>query len=77
VKSFGWFENQDCIFIAMEYCRHGDLQHYLSRESSLPQSLVQQIVHQMIEGLDQMHQNGFAHRDMSGGHACWAWLLVK
>jgi serine/threonine protein kinase len=51
----------------MEYCRHGDLHRYLSRQHFLPAEDVQHIVHQVIEGLDKMHQNDFAHRDLKPG----------
>jgi serine/threonine protein kinase len=67
VKSFGWFEDPDSIFIAMEYCRHGDLHHYLISQHTIPAGEVQQITYQVLEGLDQMHQNSFAHRDLKPG----------
>jgi serine/threonine protein kinase len=46
----------------MEYLPNGDLHKYL--ESPLPESEGQIIVSQVLEGLDFMHQNGFAHRDL-------------
>ena len=51
----------------MEYCRHGDLHHYLVSERSVPAGVAQQLAYQMLEGLDQMHQNDFAHRDLKPG----------
>jgi serine/threonine protein kinase len=51
----------------MEYCRHGDLHHYLKRKRLIPAREVQQLAFQMLEGLDQMHQNDFAHRDLKPG----------
>jgi serine/threonine protein kinase len=67
VKSFGWFEDPGSIFIAMEYCRHGDLHHYLLGQRVAPVGEIQQLAYQMLEGLDQMHQNDFAHRDFKPG----------
>jgi serine/threonine protein kinase len=67
VKSFGWFEDPTLIFITMEYCRHGDLHLYLEKKRSVPAGEVQQLAYQMLEGLDQMHQNDFAHRDLKPG----------
>jgi serine/threonine protein kinase len=62
VKSFGWFENDESVFIAMEYFPLGDLQNYLSLP--LPENEVKQITSQVLEGLTFMHDNGFAHRDL-------------
>ncbi|KAL8746946.1 MAG: hypothetical protein Q9190_001108 [Brigantiaea leucoxantha] len=62
VKSFGWYENNDDIFITMEYLPHGDLQKYLG--SPLPENEGQQIVSQILEGLCFMHDKGFTHRDL-------------
>ncbi|KAL2823638.1 kinase-like domain-containing protein [Aspergillus cavernicola] len=81
VRSFGWYESEHCIFIAMEYLRLGDLQKYLGRP--LPESEGQKIAFQLLEALQFMHNNGFAHRDLKPAvkHTCrderpdW-WLKV-
>jgi len=62
VKSFGWYESPESVFIAMEYFPFGGLQNYLS--SPLPEKDTQQITSQVLEGLSFMHDNGFAHRDL-------------
>ena len=67
MKSFGWFEDPSSIFITMEYCRYGDLYHYLLRQRVVSAGEVQQLAYQILEGLDQMHQNDFAHRDLKPG----------
>jgi serine/threonine protein kinase len=54
----------------MEYLPCGDLQGYLS--APLPESEVQQIASQILEGLSHMHDNGFAHRDLKPSN-----ILVK
>ena len=46
----------------MEYLPDGDLHEYLG--SPLPEREGQSIVSQILEGLDFMHHNGFAHRDL-------------
>jgi serine/threonine protein kinase len=46
----------------MEYLPDGDLHKYLN--SSIPEKEGQQIISQVLEGLDFMHKNGFAHRDL-------------
>jgi serine/threonine protein kinase len=64
VKSFGWYEDAEAIYIAMEYCLYGDLYHYLSHKSPLPVAEAQELTRQMLEGVYDMHENGFAHRDL-------------
>lgn len=58
----GWYENDDSVFIAMEYIKHGDLGSHLTKP--LPNEEAREIVFQVAEGLDHMHKNGFVHRDL-------------
>ncbi|KAM0346563.1 hypothetical protein ACHAPY_011614 [Fusarium culmorum] len=46
----------------MEYIEHGDLQNYLNEPFS--ETHVKIIISQLAEGLEFMHMNGFAHRDL-------------
>ena len=46
----------------MEYLPDGDLHKYLG--SPLPEKEGQHIVFQILEGLEFMHDSGFAHRDL-------------
>ncbi len=46
----------------MEYLPDGDLHQYLN--SSLSESEGQLVVFQILEGLNCMHEHGFAHRDL-------------
>ncbi|RYP80294.1 hypothetical protein DL770_006293 [Monosporascus sp. CRB-9-2] len=64
VKSFGWYEDTTSIFITMEYCRHGDLHHYLADHGPVSATVAQHLTYQILEGLGRMHENGFAHRDL-------------
>ncbi|CAI7663088.1 unnamed protein product [Penicillium viridicatum] len=64
VKSFGWYQNQSTLFITMEYLEQGDLQDYLLNNQPLSEFEAQAIMSQILEGLDLMHKNGFAHRDL-------------
>ncbi|KAK3335131.1 kinase-like domain-containing protein [Cercophora scortea] len=63
VRSDGWFEEGDYVFISMEYLEHGDLQTHLVRRP-LPEIETRQITSQVLEGLEYMHENGFVHRDL-------------
>ena len=62
MKSFGWYENSDDIFLAMEYLPNGDLQKFLG--SPMPENEGANIITQISEGLQFMHDHGFAHRDL-------------
>lgn len=64
VKSYGWFQSPDALFIAMEYCEHGDLRNYIDSHGRLPEDQAQDIAWQVLQGLLFMHDNGFAHRDL-------------
>lgn len=65
VKSFGWFECTEAVYITMEYLPHGDLHLYLRQvRSILPPEEARQVVYQTLEGLEFMHANNFAHRDI-------------
>ncbi|EOO03023.1 putative calcium calmodulin-dependent protein kinase type 1b protein [Phaeoacremonium minimum UCRPA7] len=66
VKSYGWYETSDAVFIAMEYLEHGDLQKHLT--GPLPEVEAKEISSQLVEGLVFMHDNGFAHRDLKPGN---------
>jgi calcium/calmodulin-dependent protein kinase I len=48
----------------MEYLPHGDLSGYLDEFGPLPEHEVQQIAHQILEGLQCMHNHKFVHRDL-------------
>jgi len=62
VRSYGWFETPQAIYITMEYLAHGDLKKHLVRP--LPEDEARTIGRQVLEGLKYMHENGFAHRDL-------------
>lgn len=65
VKSLGWYQTEAKLFIAMEYLELGDLQDYLhGQKQPLPEVEAQCIMSQILEGLDLMHENGYAHRDL-------------
>ncbi|KAJ5432677.1 Tetratricopeptide-like helical [Penicillium daleae] len=64
VKSFGWYEEGDQLFIAMEYLDAGDLYTFVYRKPPLPEIETKEIAYRILEGLDMMHDNGFAHRDL-------------
>ncbi|KAJ5932227.1 Tetratricopeptide-like helical [Penicillium verrucosum] len=75
VKSFGWYEGPNQLFISMEYLEIGDLFTYLypkTPTSPLPEAEAREIAYQILDGLSMMHQNGFAHRDLKPNN-----ILIK
>ena len=62
VELFGWFEDTDHIFLAMEYCRLGDLEQYM--RDAIPEAQIKVITAQLLEGLKTMHHHAFTHRDL-------------
>ena len=62
VKFLGWFENSEKLYIAMEYFEKGDLRQYLA--GGMPVPAVKLLSSQLLEGLNVMHKNGIAHRDI-------------
>jgi serine/threonine protein kinase len=62
VKSYGWYESADAIFIAMEYAPLGDLESYLQTPFSAAE--VRRIIYQILCSLLHMHSSGYTHRDL-------------
>jgi serine/threonine protein kinase len=70
VESFGWYEGSGFLSIVMEYCPLGDLQRFLIKNTRLPESDTREIMCQVVKGLQFMHDEGFAHRDLKPGVCC-------
>ncbi|KAI0505472.1 kinase-like protein [Xylaria bambusicola] len=68
VRSHGWFENHESIFIAMEYFSLGDLKRFMDAQPRFSEEATQQIVRQLLKGIRFMHDNNFAHRDLKPGN---------
>ncbi|KAI3328098.1 kinase-like protein [Xylariaceae sp. AK1471] len=66
------FESQDSLFIAMEFCEHGDLKNHICEHGHLSEPQAQNITDQILQGLIFMHENGFAHRDLKPAN-----ILIK
>lgn len=64
VTFYDVFENNILYYIVMEYAPHGDLFEYISKRHFIPESQSGIWFQQLINGVDHIHQTGFAHRDL-------------
>ncbi len=75
MKLLGWYDNDESLFIAMEYFPLGDLQQYMSNNAPMAENDVREVAYQVLEGLPRMHQEGFSHRDIKPGVITSAFLI--
>ncbi|KAE9966896.1 hypothetical protein BLS_006753 [Venturia inaequalis] len=68
VQSYGWFQNEESVFITMEYWRLGDLAHFRQRIGPFLPETAGLVVRQVLEGIRYMHEINFAHRDLKPGN---------
>ncbi|KAG9255484.1 calcium/calmodulin-dependent protein kinase [Emericellopsis atlantica] len=68
VRTEGWFENSEDVFITLEYLPLGDLQHFMKNSPAFDEEAVRRITGQLLEGIAFMHDSGFAHRDLKPGN---------
>ncbi|KAI5925562.1 kinase-like domain-containing protein, partial [Camillea tinctor] len=71
VNFYGWYQSEEGLHIATEYCEHGDLAEYI-KNKCIPENECQDITRQVLQGLVYMHEKGFAHRDLKPGN-----ILIK
>ncbi|KAH7087608.1 kinase-like domain-containing protein [Paraphoma chrysanthemicola] len=64
VEFYGWYRDQNWLYISMEYCEHLDLGTYLKEHNRLLEAHIQSIARQVLTALSYMHECGFAHRDL-------------
>ncbi|PMD31453.1 kinase-like protein [Hyaloscypha variabilis F] len=65
VEFFGWFEDLDSVYLAMEYIPLGDLEeNALACGGTIKEAEAKEIAVQILEGLKIMHLENFTHRDL-------------
>jgi hypothetical protein len=62
VEFFGWFEDKENVFLAMEYFPLGTLDNFIN--DKLYEDDTRKISLQLLEGLHIMHEESFTHRDL-------------
>ncbi|CAO1633766.1 unnamed protein product [Sympodiomycopsis kandeliae] len=68
VKYKGSEKTRDHLFIVLEYCENGSLQHICKRFGKFPEGLVSVYIYQVLEGLLYLHDQGVIHRDIKGAN---------
>ena len=65
IKLYDVFENENYIYIIMEYCSGGDLLSYFEHyEYELPETKVCEIIHKLSMAVYYLHSYGIVHRDL-------------
>lgn len=65
VEFYGWFQDPESVYIAMEFIPLGDLEaNVTARGGALKEPEVRDITVQVLEGLKIMHLESFVHRDL-------------
>lgn len=72
VKTYGWYETEQTLFVAMEYIALGDLQSHLVDAGPFKEVDVKFISKQVLHGLQFMHEEDFYHGDLKPSN-----LLIK
>ena len=65
IRLYNVFENEDYMYIIMEYCSGGDLFSYLEKRNfRVSEKRASTIIHKMSTAVYYMHSFGVAHRDL-------------
>ena len=65
IKLYDIYENENYIYIIMEYCSGGDLLSYFEyNEYELPETKVCDIIHKLSMAIYYLHSYGIVHRDL-------------
>ena len=62
VDFFGWYDDSDIVYLAMEYFDLKDLSEHLN--DILDEEDIRTIARQITQGLNIMHEHGIVHRDL-------------
>ena len=58
----GWYEDDEWVFLAMDYFEMGDLSKHLQHK--IPEDQARDITQQLLRGLVELHGVGITHRDL-------------
>ena len=65
IQLYDVFENENYIYIIMEYCPGGDLFSYIEKRGfHLPETRAAEIIHKLSTAVFFLHEYGVVHRDL-------------
>ena len=65
IQLYDVFENENYIYIIMEYCAGGDLFSYIEKRGfRLPETRAAEIIHKLSTAVYFLHEYGVVHRDL-------------
>src|SRR5207253_9275578 len=67
VRTFQAGEHNGLHYIVMEYLEGEPVDEVLARRGKLPAAEAVRLVHQVLMGLDEMHEKGMIHRAVKPG----------
>jgi len=64
VKVYSVFEANNTAYMVMRYEQGMSLGAIFNKRKTLPERLLQHLVHPILDGLEEVHNGGFVHRDI-------------
>lgn len=64
VEVFEWFEDENNLYIVMEYLSNGSLQHMVSSAGPIKEMVAKKYIYQLLLTIDFLHQKQIMHRDI-------------
>ena len=64
VKFHTTFEDDENLYLILEYCKNGDLNNFLDKREHLTEFEAQCYLKQIIQGLKYLHDRNIIHRDL-------------